>query len=150
MAKMRISRKSLSKAALEAFYRGAKQLELSGEILELAAARERPALGRGEIGERFADATRGIQLPAGKGAQPAARAIGRLDEVPDLLEAHRFGAGRLAHPAAEAHARPVLVLLGGELEEIGVERDDIGVLARGLHVAAQLVVHLARGELANL
>src|SRR6266404_7826339 len=48
------------------------------------------------------------------GEQPTARAVGRLDEVPDLLEAHRLGIRRLAHHAGEAHARPVLVLLGRE------------------------------------
>src|SRR5258708_13564865 len=54
------------------------------------------------------------------GEQPAARAVGRLDEVPHFLEAHRLGARGLAHPAGEAHPRPVLVGLGPALAKYGV------------------------------
>jgi len=44
----------------------------------------------------------------------------------------------------------MLVLLGGDLEQIGVERDDVGLLRAGRHVAPQLVEHLVGRELADL
>src|SRR2546426_8580947 len=62
------------------------------------------------------------------GEQPAARAVGGLHEVPHFFEAGRRRAGRLAHAAGEAHARPVPVALGRHLEQIGIESLDVGLL----------------------
>src|SRR5688500_12936603 len=72
------------------------------------------------------------------GEQPAARAVDRLGQVPDLREALRAAVGRLAHPAGKAHARPVPVALGGHLDELGVERHDVGLLARLAALAREL------------
>src|SRR5512138_1219421 len=81
MAKMRTRRRSLSKAALEAVDRCAQALDFGGEALELAAPDERPTLRRGIVGERLADATRRVQLPAGECADGAADALrGRIAE----------------------------------------------------------------------
>src|SRR5260221_12532251 len=84
------------------------------------------------------------------GEQPAARAVGRLDEVPHLFEAHRLGARGLAHHAGEAHAGPALVGLGGELEKIGVQRHAVGMLTGGLPLRAKHAENLAGGELAGI
>src|SRR5688572_21732032 len=87
------------------------------------------------------------------GEQPAAGSVDRLDEVPHLLEARGGRAGRLSHRPGETHARPVAAALRGELEQLGVERLDVGVLCRtGAlgDVAAQLLEQLGRGELADL
>src|SRR5256886_15815429 len=86
------------------------------------------------------------------GEEPAARAVGWLDEVPHLFEAPRRRARRLAHHAGEAHARPMLVVLGRHLEQVRIERDHIGLLRLGAareNVLTELVEHLARGELAD-
>src|SRR5256885_6769146 len=76
MAKMRTSRRSLSKAALQLCDGGAQPLDLDRETRQLAAAHERIALDRGVIGERLCHALRGVHLPARKRPQRAADALG--------------------------------------------------------------------------
>src|SRR5437762_3378179 len=87
MAKMRTSRISLSKAALEAVYRGAQPFDLSRDILQLGAAHQLAALSGRVIGERFADTLRGVALPAAEGAGGADKALGCdvADEFGELL-----------------------------------------------------------------
>src|SRR5204862_89219 len=50
------------------------------------------------------------------GEEPAARAVGRLHEVPYFFESHRLGVRCLAHHAGEAYGGPVLAAIAGELE----------------------------------
>src|SRR5436305_1865523 len=76
MAKMRTSRTSLSKAALQVIERRAQPLDLDREARQLAAAHQRIALDRGVIGERLRHALRGVNLPARKRPQHAADALG--------------------------------------------------------------------------
>src|SRR5438552_14615088 len=87
MAKMRTSRISLSKAALEAVYRCAQPLEPSGEILELGAPHEGAAFGGGVIGQRLAYALRRVELPAPEGTHGAGDALGGdvADDPGELL-----------------------------------------------------------------
>src|SRR5205807_1508879 len=63
---------------------------------------------------------------------------------------HRLRIRRLAHHAGKAHARPMLALLARDLEEIGIQRKDVGLLRAAWKVAAQLLEHLAGGEFADL
>src|SRR6266850_2667281 len=87
MAKMRMSRRSLSKTALEAIDRCAQPLQLGGEIRQLVTAHQRAAFRGGVISQRLADASRGIELPARKRAQRAADALRRhvTDHARELL-----------------------------------------------------------------
>src|SRR5688572_11635582 len=83
------------------------------------------------------------------GEQPAARAVSRLHEVPDLGEGLRCRAGRFAHRPGEAHARPVLRALGDDLEQLGVQPFNLSMLA-ATGVLAQLLEELFGGELTDL
>src|SRR4051794_37974332 len=76
MAKMRTSRASLSKAALQVCYGGAQTLDLGREAGELATRYQGVALHSGVIGERLCHALHGVHLPARKPSQRAADALG--------------------------------------------------------------------------
>ena len=73
------------------------------------------------------------------GELPALRAVDRLGEIPYFLEAGGRLARRLAHGAREAHARPVLVALGHDFQQVGVQGRHIGLL---LLAAARLHIFL--------
>src|SRR4051812_10057510 len=76
MAKMRTSRSSLSKAALQFSDRGAQALDVGGEPGELTAPHERATFGRDVIAKRLRQALRDVGLPARKRPQRAADALG--------------------------------------------------------------------------
>ena len=65
------------------------------------------------------------------------------------VKASACGARRLAHRAGEAHARPVPVALGDELEQVRLEPHHVGLLLRA-QILLQLVVELVGGELADV
>src|SRR5687767_11889345 len=81
--------------------------------------------------------------------QPAARAVGRLDQVPYLGEVCRGGARRLACLAREPHAYPVAVAFGRHVGDLGLEVLDVGLLAlcaARQDVPRELTEHLVGGE----
>src|SRR5436190_22117845 len=75
-AKMRTSRSSLSKAALQLIDRSAQPLDVGGEACKLATAHERTAFGARVVGECLRQALRSVGLPARKCPQRAADALG--------------------------------------------------------------------------
>src|SRR5258706_9688288 len=129
MAKMRTSRSSLSKAALQFSDRGAQALDVGGEAHELATAHERTALGGGVVGERLRQALRGVGLPARKRPQRAADALGG-----DI--AHDAGELLLEVPA-EVFLQEAQLIRQCALACHTFQRDDCaGLAAAGLDPAA--------------
>src|SRR5258706_6922640 len=129
MAKMRTSRSSLSKAALQLFDGGAQALNVGGEAHELATAYERTALGSGVIGERLRQALRGVGLPARKRPQRAADALGG-----DI--SHDAGELLLEVPA-EVFLQEAQLIRQRPLACHAFQRDDCaGLAAAGLDPAA--------------
>src|SRR5436190_9087178 len=129
MAKMRTSRSSLSKAALQLGNRGVQPLDVGGEASELATAHERAAFGGGVIGERLRQALRGVGLPARKRPQRAADALGS-----DI--AHDTGELLLEIPA-EVFLQEAQLIRQCALAGHAFQRDDCaGLAAAGLDPAA--------------
>src|SRR5687767_3458399 len=86
------------------------------------------------------------------GEQPAARAVGRLDEVPDFGKVARRVARRFAYPAGKSHAHPMAAALGSDVRQLGLEPLDVGLLARSAalrHLARHLFEKLIGREIAD-
>src|SRR5262245_44217925 len=84
--------------------------------------------------------------------QPARGTVCRLAQVPDLLEGLGGRARFLAYRTGEAHARPVKIAFGDDLEQGRVQRHEVGLLSvRALLRLSLLegVEHLLRGHLAQ-
>src|SRR4029079_3075733 len=85
--------------------------------------------------------------------QPAGRAVERLGEIPDFLEALGGGRRMLADHSREPHARPVLGALGHHLEQVGIERYHVGLLLRPAalgDILLQFAEELRRREFTQL
>src|SRR5258706_7024667 len=124
----------------------------AADSISMAQKNEGPPRGGPSFGARDPSTHRSVHL-LDAGERPAARATHRLGEVPDFLEALGLAGGRLADRAGEAHARPMLVALGRDLEQVGVEREHVGMLARAAaseHVALELLEELGAGEFTQL
>src|SRR5204863_1641871 len=87
MAKIRTRRRSLNKAALETVDGCDELVHPGGELPELAAAQERPAIAGRVVAHGFAQAPPHVELPAAEGAQRAADALARdvAEDVRELL-----------------------------------------------------------------
>src|SRR5690349_14299297 len=109
----------------------------------LALARRRPL----RASARFARPPRSRVL-LDPGQKPAAGAVDRLHEVPQLLERQRRRRAVLPQRAVEAHAGDVAIALLHDFDQLGVECDDVGrdvSSARG-EVARNFRLHLRRGH----
>ena len=63
------------------------------------------------------------------GPLPAAAAVSRLDEVPDLVEGRRRRVFLFTNQAVEAHADNLRCAFGLDVEDLGIDPDDVGGLA---------------------
>src|SRR5258706_3575866 len=100
----------------------------AADSISMAQKNEGPPRGGPSFGARDPSTHRSVHL-LDAGERPAARAIHRLGEGPDFLEALGLTGGRLADRAGEAHARPMLFPLGRDPGQGGVERGPRGMLA---------------------
>ena len=76
------------------------------------------------------------------GQRPATAAVARLDHVPDLVERLRRRVEFLADESGEAHADDVAGALLGHIEDLGIDRHDVGLLG-GLAAFGETQLDLA-------